>query len=368
MHRWSTRSWKMLYAIPECILNIQTHLTRASLKYPFMTKAVLAAAALETYMYGGGADHDGQSYLRASLQYMTEASADHRRQLTNITKDNLWLLSDFSGMLAMFHFALPSSYGGKADEAQTALGRTTTFFELIIAAFKLNAINWTWSLEAPTSAPAILANYPTDFTLMDAIPPEVNAATKHMSYLSRLVRLPPTGNPELDEGGLGPYAAAMFSYRTAIGQTRYSFAEHRIRGYCVSVASAAHAAGPEFFHGLQTREPVAMFVIMYWGVLMHLQAYDDTIWWIAGSGKELVREVSEMLAASPLIEFQDARDGIAWTRQQVGLEPLQMGSPFIGSGVVVDDALLGATPVTSLTPEKAILAPWELGIDGAGEV
>jgi hypothetical protein len=97
MHRWSTKTWQILYAVPVCRVSVQQHLTRASLGYTFMTKAILAAAALDTAMYGGGNEPDSRAYHRAALQLMNEASADYRRQLQgSITRDNLWLLSEFS--------------------------------------------------------------------------------------------------------------------------------------------------------------------------------------------------------------------------------------------------------------------------------
>lgn len=366
MHRWSTRTWKMLYAIPECTLNVQTHLTRASLGCTFMTKGILAVAALDTYMHGGGMEQNRQTYIRAALEYMNDASVNYRRQLADMRRDNLWLLSDFSGLLGMFHFAVPSSYpGGRADaETQTVLHRTILLFAMIIASFDISAVNWNWSLDSPTSARTILDNYPTDLSLMDHLPADVLTATKRMTRVADVIHLPPTGDPAIDVGpDQGPIASSVLSYRTAIGQTRYAYAENRIRGYCISVASAAHAAGPEFFAGLRAREPVALFIIMYWGVLMQAEDYDDLSWWFQGCGRALVAEVSELLAVSALAALEDAREGITWARRQVGLDSLRLWEEMPEEPVVLDVGGLEGLPTEQLMSGKGVATTWDWAVE-----
>ncbi|KAH6691462.1 hypothetical protein F5X68DRAFT_259515 [Plectosphaerella plurivora] len=342
MHRWSTKTWQILYAVPVCTVSVQQHLTRASLGYGFMTKAILACAALDTAIYGGGAEPDSRAYHRAALQLMNEASADYRRQLQgNITRDNLWLLSEFSGLLGMFHFAVPATRAGSPpavtaaavasaaakpgalEEDRSVLSRIMHLYDMTIASYELCALNWEWLFDSPSSASVIMRDYQTDLSLMNNLSPDVLDATKRMSEVQRIVRLPPTGNPDIDDAdGAGPLAIDVFSYRVAVGHLRYAYAEDRIKGYCLSVASGAHVAGPEFGQGLRSREPVAMFVVVYWGVLMHWQSHDEMLWWIGSSGREMVREASELLVTSHIYDLADVREGIAWARRQVGLEPL----------------------------------------------
>jgi hypothetical protein len=241
-------------------------------------------------------------------------------------------------MLGMFHFAVSAAPAGSPppalppvatakpgalEEDHSVLSRIVHLYDMTVASYELCAMNWEWLLESPSSASTIIRDYPVDLSLMNNLSPDLLDATKRMSEVSRVARLPPTGDPDVDgPDGAGPLAIDVFSYRVAVGHLRYAFAEDRIKGYCLSVASGAHVAGPEFGQGLRQREPVAMFVVLYWGVLMHWQSLDQMLWWIGSSGREMVREASELLVTSHIYDLEDVREGIAWARRQVGLEPL----------------------------------------------
>lgn len=98
----------------------------------------------------------------------------------------------------------------------------------------------------------------------------------------------------------------------------------------------AHTSGPEFLQGVRDREPVALFTLMFWGVLLNAHSYDQMAWWVRSSGRDLVKETSEIIAVSHISHLEDAQEGIRWCRQQVGLEPLI----FAGSAPYALDILL----------------------------
>lgn len=347
MNRWSTRSWQILYAVPECRNSILNHFTRDSLSYQCMTKEILAVAALDTALHGGGSKSNSSSfYIQRCLDYMNEASVYRVEQMKHLNRYNHWILSEFDSIHGMILYALPKSHEGQPAMYNgrpnvNIIDRTITFWELSAASLEVCHKNMGWMLSSPSSASAILQKYPIDLTLLDTIP-RVKAATQAIANVSRLARLPPTGDPGLDdEEGRGPYASVFMSYRVAGGHTRYAFAEDRIKNYATSVCCHSVAQGPEFMDGMRNREPVAMFTLMFWGVLMHRQSNDEMIWWVRSSGRELVEETSQIVAASHLSYLEDAREGIQWCREEAGLEPLDFPEldPLGIGGEVLDSKI-----------------------------
>lgn len=314
MHRWSTRSWTLLYAVPEWAATILTDFTRDSLGYACMTRQILAIAALETALNGGGAKSGEDFYLRLSVEYTKEATAQRRQQMKRATKDNVWLLFQSLALQAVLQFSLPSM---NDDTSNSVIDRCIGFWEGTGSSIALMYTNWQWLCQSKRSATIIQEKYPVDSTLMDTVP-AIKVATQVLSDLLRLARLPPTGNPELDgEDGLGPYASAVKSYRFAADQTRYAFAEDRIKAYLMTVCIVAHtdAHGPEFMQGLRDREPIALFILMFWGVLLNATSLDGMIWYVRSEGRDLVEETSEIIAASYLVYLEDVQEGMRWCRQ-----------------------------------------------------
>jgi hypothetical protein len=128
-------------------------------------------------------------------------------------------------------------------------------------------------------------------------------------------------------------------YSLACGQTKYIFAEEQASRMQKYYTSLFAVAGEEFAAHLKAREPMALFVIMYWAVLVDRAARREWGAWILGeTGRQLVGEVSEMLLVSSIADIPGVSEGIAWTRYQVGLTPLPGCSLPSGlSGVLPED-------------------------------
>jgi hypothetical protein len=131
-------------------------------------------------------------------------------------------------------------------------------------------------------------------------------------------------------------------YRKAIAQLKYCFAEDArdlIKGYCLSMIPVA---GPEFAVAMRNLDPLALFIVMYFGVLLDRMARDPMAWWISSMGKDLVKRASEILQQSPIAQIPDGRGGISWTRQQVDLPALEWSA--VAS--TLDTEALGTEPRT----------------------
>lgn len=69
--------------------------------------------------------------------------------------------------------------------------------------------------------------------------------------------------------------------------------------------------------GVKDSEPVALFMLLYWAVLIH--KLGDSTWWAGSVGRKLVQEISDILTRSysQLAPTADWGDGTAWASEQV---------------------------------------------------
>jgi hypothetical protein len=114
----------------------------------------------------------------------------------------------------------------------------------------------------------------------------------------------------------------LTSYDVAIAQTKYCFAEDavgRMKGYFITIIPAA---GNEFVAGVRSHEPLAMFVLLYFGVLVDRASRDPMMWLLGSAGRDFVAETSRLVMLSDIAGVEGVVDGVAWARGEVGLPPL----------------------------------------------
>jgi hypothetical protein len=275
---------------------------------------ILALSALELARASG----TPATYLPAAIEYSNKASADFRSQLCNITQENLHLLYYFAMIAATFNFALP-------PEQMSAIDRMGIAFDMVLGASNLAMTNMQWIIESPISVGVVLS-YGT--AAMDIVDLETRIALDRITSVSWQLTpkaIPATKMESRDDiSQAESVGSEKEMYWLAIAQLKYCFAEDArglIKGYCLTLIPIA---GPEFISAVRRLEPVALFILMYFGVLFDRYGEDPRLWWIASTGRDLVKEISEILMQSPIAEIPDGREGIAWTRQQVGLPPLEL--------------------------------------------
>lgn len=313
MHQWSTHTWKSIHFMPGEEPFLQIDMPRLALRNAFLMDGLMATAAVDLAI--ATRPHDpaaSTAYLCTAIERSNRASAAFREQLHDLNRDNLYILYYFSTMAAHFNFITPGL-------PMTSLQQADMFFTMMWGAINIGMFNFQWLLESPTTIAASFEyakNYRME--LFDLLDPETTEALSRMSSVIRAARLPAKGE------GQGPLAIENFGYQMAVGQTKYSFAEgpegHR-RG---NFLGAFAVAGPDFVEAIRNREHVALFITMYWAVLVHRTGLvdKDKAWWIGKKGAELIEEISGILVGSWLVKMDHVREGIAWTRLQVGLPPL----------------------------------------------
>ena len=73
--------------------------------------------------------------------------------------------------------------------------------------------------------------------------------------------------------------------------------------------------GPAFFEDVRREEPLALMVLMHWGVLLNSM---EAIWWAQYSGARLVQHLSSILPHRG--SGQEWASAILWCRNQVAAE------------------------------------------------
>ena len=335
MHRWSTRSWTCQESTPACRAYLLERLPRAALRNGYLLHAILATAAVDLAVsYKDSSPRDSASYFRAALEYGGKAMSDFRTQVTTMTPENVDLVFYFSSLVGVVHLAAP------AEEHVNIMDRVCEHADMTIKSGRIVAENMAWIMAGPSPVPTVLRDYTVNLALMDELDPQTRAALELMSSVSRHVRVPPT-SPTIQGSAIlvrdmdhpvpqsreeqGPLARDFYVYRLAIGQTKYCYAEdlqtpqNKLKGYFHTVFAVA---GLDFSAAVRNREPMALFILMYWGVLVHRARRDTTLWVLVSEGRNIVAESSLLVFLSEILDVPGVREGIAWTRFQVGLPEL----------------------------------------------
>ncbi|KAK0633896.1 hypothetical protein B0T14DRAFT_83614 [Immersiella caudata] len=354
MHRWSTRSWTCQASTPECQPYLLGRLTRAALSDSYLLNAILATAALDLSL--SSKQHTALSasgrYVRAVQEFASRAVSDFRTQVTITTRENIDLVFYFSSLIGVINFAM-SAYNG-----MSITDRVCEYASMALASNQIAFDNIGLLMASSSPLSAVVQEFSVDLALLDALDPETKAATALLSSVSRQVRIPATsptipsatilpeeallatpGEDDLGNDAEGTLAGSIFVYQLAIGQMKYCFAEDlqgRLKGYFHTVFAVA---GHPFVNALQNREPMAVFVFMYWGVLVDRASKDPALWALGPEGQEVVSEASELLLRSDIADLPGVREGIAWARGQVDLPELPgcpLPAQLAGSGIISD--------------------------------
>jgi hypothetical protein len=329
MHRWSIRSWTCQESTPVCRAYLLEHLPRAALRNGYLLNAILATAAIDLAVsYKDSSPSDSASYFRTALEYGSRAMSDFRTQLTTMTPENVDLVFYFSSLVGVVHFAAP------ADKGVNIIDRVCDHGETTLKSARIVVENLAWIMAGPSPVPTVLRDYPVNLALLDELDPKTRAVLELMSSVSRQVKVPPTSPtiqgsasltgkaPVLSQEGQGPLACELSVYRLAVGQTKYCYAEdrqNRLKGYFYTMFAVA---GVYFSAAVRNREPMALFILMYWGVLVHRARQDPSLWVLVSEGRDIVAESTLLVFSSEIVDVPGVREGIAWTRSQVGLPEL----------------------------------------------
>ncbi|KAF3393517.1 hypothetical protein DPV78_009819 [Talaromyces pinophilus] len=295
MYRWLTRTAWCFYMVPKDKAYLEVLLPQAALSNSSLMNGILALAAADFA-------HSGQkAYLRPALEYHAKATAEMRVQVQTINRKNIDDLYPSALLMATFNF-VTSSQPRTIDRLIPTLDMMASANKMLLAA-----------ASRPECQFEIMSNI--DMTILSLLDPETTAALDKLSTISHQIELPAT-----DHESSSRFAGDSPLYQVAIAHIKYSFAEEIrdvVKNYCWIIASVND---PRFFDAVRNLEPMALLIIMYFGVLLDMMEKKGNAmaWWLRGQGKEIVGDLSQILNRSPVARLPDVQEAIYWTRQKVG--------------------------------------------------
>ena len=310
-------------SVPEDGYYLQTYLPQAGLRNGYLMNGIFAMAAIDIALHNSSPSATKAKYFRTALQYCNKATAEFRIHLQNINRENLHLLYYFAMLAAVFNFAT-------SFEEQNTLERMDTAFEMLLGATNIATVNITWLLESPSSIRDVVNDVQSELLKggdpFNSVDPETKRALECASTVWREISKPTISDREsmeLEEELIStPEQGNEQYYGTVIKQLKHCFAEDardKIKFYCFSLISLA---GGKFQKDVKRRVPMALFLEMYFGVLLHRASKDPMAWWADDVGKDMVNQISRILQGSAIAQVLEGQEGILWARQQVGLPDL----------------------------------------------
>ncbi|KAH8690741.1 hypothetical protein BGW36DRAFT_389250 [Talaromyces proteolyticus] len=298
MHRWLTRTMWCVYGVPNDMEYLQEYLPHMALANKYLKNGLLALAAAD-FAHSGGQ----KQYLMPALEYSVKAAADFRLQLIDLNEHSASLLYAFIECMAIFSFV--------TSGLPRPLARLSKTFDVMLSAKTMFLARFPNSL--PSCQSEIVSSI--DMSVLDILDDETASALDLLTTISRQIRVLITAD------GHTEIAGDTEVYQIAIGHIKCSFAEHKrgvIKNYCWILVSVVDRC---FFQSLKQLEPMALLIMMYFGVILDRMGRDPTAWYIGSRGKDLVEDISEILELSPVSQIPDGQVAITWSRQQVGILP-----------------------------------------------
>ncbi|TPX08570.1 uncharacterized protein E0L32_009909 [Thyridium curvatum] len=370
IHRWSTHTYKSMCSLKEDEEYVQNILPRKGYQHAFVMDTIIAFTALEVATTTAPAANSNTSspvgttpttttatpgssssspstgsvgavgttsqqqspptssapsskYLRIALEYNDRASAGFRANLSNITKDNISLLYICSGLVLVINIAIPQCLELHGFERQSTLANAARMFDLLngmlVIAFAdfdtLMSSDYAPSLQAAlalgTADPREhLAQETIDaLALLHPVNDRNSELLGEQAQRDNDERPPAERNPTHEE------------YKEMVKFIVICFAEDRrdaIKGYCLGFPAFC---GPPFPRAIKEREPMALFFLLYWAVLLH--NLGAMAWWARSVGRRMAEEISDILRRSGLyMASPEGRQAVAWVRRQVDLPDL----------------------------------------------
>ncbi|CRK15715.1 hypothetical protein BN1723_010765 [Verticillium longisporum] len=296
MHRWSTHTYLVMTCHPEEYPLMQTVLPREGLRHDFVLRIMFALTSLDLAVHVAQTEADAASYVRSALAYHDAAASALDRHVRARAAHHAhdWLAHVATAAHTAYQLAsllrLPASIDACDAATRAPLAR-------------LYAVND--ALHEP-AAYYPDSQKPTRATLLHAEQPQQQPQQG-----------PPVSRHEM-------YRRAVFDLGTCFAED----ATGLVPGHSASFPSVA---GPGFAAAVGGGEPLALLVVMHWGVLLHRMGL--RCWWAAGVGACLVAELSEALPETELAFLPAAQEGVAWARGEVGLDVWGAWDPAMSAGI-----------------------------------
>jgi hypothetical protein len=308
MHRWSTSTYTCMCSVKNETELAQVGIPQLALKSPYLLDAILSIAALD--LAKTSSQPDSHKYFVVGLEYYDRCLNAYNAELLNtpLSEANAMPMFLCSLCVALVMIVIPEVAPENDPWKRTALDSVITIFDLMQGNLFISTTTYKWLLQDKSMR----------VDLWDALPPVHLLDENHKEAMERLKRL---NQAAYGANGAEDDKESVFNrYKLAIDELEGVFAREAT-GKLQDVAIAwLLLCGPQFSSALRALEPMAMLVLMTWGVLLH--RLGSSYWWADGPGTRLVNELSERVFRAQLAPSPELRDAIMWARRQAGLPDL----------------------------------------------
>ncbi|OAX85393.1 hypothetical protein ACJ72_00242 [Emergomyces africanus] len=355
LHRWSTRTWRAICTSPGCDVVLLNGVPRISLRNSYLLNSVFALSALDIAKNEPDPGNNNSTiltrdryrYKSAALEYANRANLAFREALgtadPNMHPKKLSALLFFASFAAVLNLTFPSP-----KYHASALETLVTSMALYVGSSYTGNKNLDWLNQASCSLPRVVKQFlpPLPPELMHKLDIDTQLAISRLISLNEQVRV----SVRLPEESLGElitdvhdsnsqvnnndnnnnkkkknhmlFACEIPAYKLTVEQIKYTFMNDATDTPFKAMSFTILAlGGRELTAAVKEREPLALFIMLFWAVLIHRShKRTNVMWWVGDIGKNVVDEVSEVLVTSPFVRLDGVGETIKWARREVGLD------------------------------------------------
>jgi hypothetical protein len=292
MHKFATETFSTVCTSESKFHVWQIVIPRLALQYDFLMNGILAFAAL--HIATTTESPTSLAYIDTALQYHNLSFAPFRAAIDNLTPQNCEAVLAQSIVTTVIGIALPRVTAPR-DENSNMIENMLVVFELLQGVKKIIHIGRSW----------IKINlYSRQRDLYDTSLPELD--TDASAAFDRLAML-----NEETVAGMDPQQYLV--NKEVIEHLRTCYTLYASSLDPGEVLAWLAAVDKEFVDNVRRRQPLALLILMHWGVL--LGELDGRWWWAQNSGKSLVLELLRVLQPA------DAQwtGFLSWPQRRMGL-------------------------------------------------
>ncbi|KAF5001656.1 hypothetical protein FGRMN_962 [Fusarium graminum] len=325
MHRWSTSTYKSLVSIPEDEQWLQEDMARWALKHEYLLQGMFAFSALEVALCGGAVvveDDYAAYYAKLAVEYYDKASRSFRAQLENVTAENAQKIFMFSFLAVSVNMALGQCTAFE-ELQEGVLERMVTLWELLMgnASIADQHFDALISGALSRSTESLLLRTQLQTETPSSLSKDTEEALERLSTIvNKACEIIPGSTPD----DTSKENTRIHSYRASVSAIQTCFVQDSKDVYKGVAIGFPAMAGRDFGEALKSSDPVALLLMVYWGV--QLNTLGKIAWWAGTFGKKMVDEVSELLRVpeleSEIMEMPEWRQCITWARAEVDLVPV----------------------------------------------
>lgn len=291
MHQFTAETYQSLCVSESEIPTWQLLVPRLALQHRYLMHGILALASL--HIATTRVSDDALAYIDAGLEYHSLSLEPFRIVIGNLTPENCDAAFAQSVVTTAISLALPQLTATR-ENAVRMTDNVLTVFELLQGVKKILTIGQrqSWIHLGLFSQGEFWKK--DSFTKLD---PDTDAALDQLKALNESV----SDSVSVD----------------VINHLRHCFRKFTCSSDPAPVLAWLAAVDKSFVECLRLRQPFALLVLAYWGIL--LSELDGHRWWARNSGQALVLELMGGLS----VQGQDPawESCIAWVRQRVARIP-----------------------------------------------